>query len=71
MPSVDLTFITNKLNVDPLFSPKKKKLRRSTKQHVEAVKEEVEKLKQDGTIKEVFFPEWLLNAVVVKRKNGK
>lgn len=35
------------------------------------MKEEVEKLKQDGVIKEVFFPKWLSNIVVVKKKNGK
>ena len=43
--SIDPNFIVHKLNVDPLFLPKKQKLRRSTKQHVEAMKEEVEKLK--------------------------
>ena len=45
VPEVDLTFIIHKLNVDPLMPSKKKKLRRSAKPHVEAVKEEVEKLK--------------------------
>ena len=45
VPEVDLTFIIDKLNVDPLMPPKKKKLRRLAKPHVEAVKEEVEKLK--------------------------
>ena len=29
------------------------------------------KLKQAGAIKEVFYPEWLTNMVVVKKKNGK
>ena len=43
--SIDPNFIVHKLNVDPLFLPKKQKLSRSTKQHVEAMKEEVEKLK--------------------------
>lgn len=41
------------------------------KPHVEAIKEKVEKLKWPGAIKEVFFPEWLANTVVVKKKNGK
>lgn len=68
---MDPTFITHKLNVDPMFLPKKQKPRRSAKQHVEVVKEEVEKLRQAGDIKEVFFPEWLSNTVVVKKKNGK
>ena len=38
MPRVDPTFITHKLNVDPLVLPKKQKLRRSGKPYVEAVK---------------------------------
>ena len=45
----------HKLYVDPLVPPKKQRPMRSTKPHVEAVKEEVEKLKRSGAIKEVFF----------------
>ena len=29
------------------------------------------KLKQARAIKEVFYPEWLANTVVIKKKNGK
>ena len=29
------------------------------------------KVKQVGAIKEVFYPEWLANTVVMKKKNGK
>ena len=57
--------------MDPSFPPKKQKLRRSVKQHVEAVKEEVEKLKQAKAIQEVFFLKWLSNIVVIKKKNEK
>ena len=35
------------------------------------MQEEVTKLKQVRAIKEVFYPEWLANTVVVKKKNGK
>ena len=38
---------------------------------MEVVKEEVEKLKQSGAIKEVFYPDRLANTVVMKKKNGK
>ena len=48
VPGVDPTFITHKLNVDPLVPLKKQKLRRLVKPHVKAVKEEVKKLKQAG-----------------------
>ena len=41
MPGVDPEFIVHKLNVDPLFPPKKQKLRRSAKEHVDIVKQEV------------------------------
>ena len=67
VPRVDPTFITHRLNVDPLVTPKKKKLR-SAKPHVEAMKEEVKRLKQARANKEVFFPEWLSNTMMVKKK---
>ena len=35
------------------------------------MQEEVTRLKQAGAIKEVFYPEWLANTVVVKKKSGK
>ena len=58
-------------NVNPLVDPKKQLPRRPSKEHAEAVREEVAKLKQAGAIKDVFYPEWLANTVVVKKKSGK
>ena len=43
----------------------------SSKEHVEAVKKEVWKLKQVGAIKEVFYAKWLANTIVVRKKSGK
>ena len=71
VPGVDPKFIVHKLNVDPSFPPKKQKLRRSAKEQVEVVKSEDQRLKESGAIKEIYFPEWLANIVVVKKKNGK
>ena len=56
VPGVDLEFIVHRLNVDPLFPPKKQKPRRSAKEDDEAVKQEVKRLKEEGAINEVFFP---------------
>ena len=39
--------------------------------HTKVVKEEVDRLKEVGAIKEVLYPKWLANTVVVKKKNGK
>lgn len=71
VPGVDPRFIVHKLNVDPSYPPKKQKPRRSAKDHVEAVRQEVEKLKEAGAIRETFFSEWLANTVVVWKKNDK
>ena len=68
-PSVDPSFICHHLNVNPSISPKRP--RRPSKEHAEAVRNEVIKLKQAGAIKEVFYLQWLANTVVVKKKNGK
>ena len=71
VPGVDLNFIMHKLNVDPKVIPKKQRPMRSARPYVEAINEEMEKLKRLGAIREVFFLEWLANTMVVKKKNGK
>ena len=69
VPGVDPGFIVHKLNMDPLFPPKKQRPRRAPKEHVDAVNLEVQRLKEAEVTREVFFPEWLANTVVVKKKN--
>lgn len=54
---VDPNFICHWLNVDPRCSPKKQRPRRSLDVHAGAVKEKVDKFKEAGAIKEVFYPE--------------
>ena len=55
-PGVDPKFICHHLNVNPSVIPKRQPPQRPSKEHVEAVKSEVTKLKQAGAIKEVFYP---------------
>ena len=57
--------------MNPCITPKRQPTRRPSREHVEAVKSEVTKLKQAGAIKKVFYPQWLTNTVVVKMKIGK
>ena len=52
---VDPEFICHHLKVNPLITPKKQPPRHPSKEHAEAVREEVTKLRQAGAIKEVFF----------------
>ena len=70
-PRVDPNLICHYLNVNPSSIPKKQPPRRLAKEHADFVKDEVTKLKKAGAIKEVFYPEWLANIVVVKKKTGK
>ena len=70
-PRVDPEFICHHLNVNSLIAPKKQPPRHPSKEHAEAIREEVTRLKQAGAIKEVFYPKWLANTVVVKKKSGK
>ena len=70
-PRIDPAFICHHLNVNPSITPKKQSPRCPSREHAEAIKEEVMKLKCAGAIKEVFYPKWLANTVVVKKKNRK
>ena len=70
-PRVDPSFICHHLNVNPSVTPKKQPPQRSSRDHLDTIRDEVMKLKQTGAIKEVFYLEWLANTVVVKKKSGK
>uniref|UniRef100_A0A2N9GEV7 Uncharacterized protein n=1 Tax=Fagus sylvatica TaxID=28930 RepID=A0A2N9GEV7_FAGSY len=67
---IPITF-EHRLNTDPHSKPVQQKARRSAPVHAEAVQKEVEKLLQAGAIREIQYPTWLSNTVVVKKKNGK
>ena len=70
-PGIDLAFICHHLNVNPTITPKKQPPRRSSREQADAIRDEMAKLKCAEAIKEVFYPEWLANTVVVKMKSGK
>ena len=50
-PGVDPSFICHHLNVNPFVTPRKQPPRCSSKEHSDAVKDEVMKFKQAGAIK--------------------
>ena len=70
-PGINPAFICHHLNVNPAITSKKQPPRRPLREHADAIKDEVTKLKRAGAIKEVFYPEWLANTVVVKKKSRK
>ena len=60
----------HKLIVDLSFPPMKQKPRRLAKEHMEVVRSKVWRLKEAEAIREAFFPKWLANTMMVKKKNG-
>ncbi|CAA7018421.1 unnamed protein product [Microthlaspi erraticum] len=71
MPGIDTRITSHELNVDPTFKPMKQKRRKLGPDRAKAVNDEVDRLLKVGSIREVKYPDWLANPVVVKKKNGK
>ena len=71
MIGIDPSVITHKLQVDPECIPIQQKRRKFTPERNQIINDEVQKLIDIGSVREVQYPEWLANVVVVKKKNGK
>ena len=71
MVGINPEIISHKLNVDPSYKPVKQKRRKFAPERNQIINEEVQNLLSAGKIREVKYPEWLANVVVVRKKNGK
>ncbi|KAJ9542559.1 hypothetical protein OSB04_029065 [Centaurea solstitialis] len=71
MVRIDPNIISHKLNVDPTFKPIKQKRRKFAPERNKVINDEVDNLLKTGKIREVKYPDWLANVVVVQKKNGK
>ena len=71
MPGIDPSIIVHKLNVSPSFLPIRQKKQVFTQERDKAIAEEVQKLLEADFIREVYYPDWLANVVMVKKANGK
>jgi hypothetical protein len=63
--------IKHKLQVNPNVKPKKQKLRKMSEDKIEAMKAKVQHLLDVGFIREVTYPQWLANIMMVHKKNKK
>lgn len=70
MPGIDVNITCHELNVYSTFKPVKQKRRMLNHERLKAVNDEVECLLKVGSISEAKYPDWLVNPVVVKKKNG-
>jgi hypothetical protein len=64
-------WLANNLCVDPSFRPRKQRLRKMSEDKAKGVWNEVKRLLSAGVIREVKYPEWLANTVMVRKANGK
>ena len=71
MPGIDLSIIVHRLNVLPSLPSIQQRKRVFAQERDKAIAEEVQKLLDADFIREVYYPNWLANVVMVKKANGK
>ena len=70
MPRIDPSIIAHRLNVDPTHKPVVQKRRKFNLECYTAMNEEVGKLLAARLIREVQYPKFLANVVMVKNPMG-
>ena len=65
MPGIDPSVITQRLNVYPSSNPMRQKKKVFTPERDNAIKEEVQKLIVAKFIREIYYPNWLANVIMV------
>jgi hypothetical protein len=68
---VSRDIVEHLLQVNPSVKPKKQKLHKMLEEKVKAVKAEVQRLLDACFIREVAYPQWLANVVMIRKKNSK
>jgi len=71
MPGIDPDFLCHRLTMDAKVRPVRQRRRKFNEERCLVVKEETQKLLSAGTIREIQYPKWLANVVLVKKVNGK
>lgn len=71
MPDINPNVAWHRLQVDPKARPINQKKRNLGGEKQKATSEEVDKLLAAGIIREVNYPYWLVNVVLVKKASGK
>ena len=71
MPGIDPDLLSHRLAMDPQVKPVRQRRRKFNEERRQAIREEAQKLLSAGHIKEVQYPEWLANVVLVMKSNGR
>ena len=70
MPGIDPDFLCHHLSMDATVRPVHQRRRKFNEERQLVVREETQKLLSVGHIREIQYPEWLANVVLVKKANG-
>jgi len=70
MPGIDSDFLCHHLAMDPKVRPVRQRRRKFNEERRLVVQEETKKLLSVGHIREIQYPEWPANVVLVKKTNG-
>ena len=71
MTGIHSSVASHRLNILPSSRPIRQKVRRFHPDRQKIIRDEVDKLLEVGFIREVEYPNWLANVVVVPKKEGK
>ncbi|XP_058106521.1 uncharacterized protein LOC131249775 [Magnolia sinica] len=71
MPGISPKVLVHRLNVEPDHKLVKQKRRSFDVERYEAIAEEVSILLDAGFIEKVYYPDWIVNIVLVRKFNGK
>ena len=71
MLGINPSVMVHRLNVSPSFPPVRQKKRVFAPERGQAIAEKVRKLQETNFIREVYYPDWLVNVVIVKKASGK
>ena len=71
MKGIHPSIVSHKLYVLPIARPVQQRVRRFHSDRQKIIRDKIDKLLEAGFIREVEYPDWLANVVVVPKKEGK
>lgn len=71
MVGINLKVSCYHLNIDLKFTPHRPKMRSLNLERYEALRKRVQKLEENGFIREAIYPKWISNPILPKKHNDK
>ena len=71
MSGIELSVMVHRLNISPSFPPIHQKKWVFAPERDQAIAKEVRKLQEANFSREVYYPDWLANMVIIKKASGK